>query len=189
MTVFNISGGDGKTGRSAPSVEGETPRLRNDGLVGCEVAVPDSGVLGRGTFERSFESGVVRGVQIRFLRLVGGRSGVLPGGERLGVLGLNLRKTNSTRRAEFYVGTGGEAGRGLAVVAKKKKGRLHTPRGNQGGEPVADLVLEGWNKGAGEGGKNIGRPRRRSKSDRGRTRPMTRWRRGSSAAVGEHSIS
>ena len=60
--VFNISGGDGKTGRAAPSVEGETQRLRNDGLVGCKVAVPDSGVLGRGTFERSFESGVVRGV-------------------------------------------------------------------------------------------------------------------------------
>ena len=47
-TVFNnVSGGDGKTGRAALSVEGETPRLRNDGLVGCKVAVPDSGVLGR----------------------------------------------------------------------------------------------------------------------------------------------
>ena len=71
-TVFTISGWDGKTGRAAPSVKGKTPRLRNDGLMGSKVAVPDSWILGRRTLERGFEPGVVRGAEICFLGLVGG---------------------------------------------------------------------------------------------------------------------
>ena len=70
----------------------------------------------------------------------------MPGRKGLGMLGLELRKTNTTGRAELDVGTEDETGRGLTVVAKKKKGSLHTPRRDRGGEPMADLVLEGWNE-------------------------------------------
>ena len=52
----------------------------------------------------------------------------LEAGKRLRVLGLGLGKTYFTRRAEFYVGTGGEAGWCLAVIAEKKKGCFHAPR-------------------------------------------------------------
>ena len=107
------------------------------------------------------------------------------------MLGLGIRKTYFTRRAEFYVGTGGETGRGLAVVAKKKKGCLHTPRGNRGGEPVGDLMLKGWNEGAGEGGKIVGGPGDVPSpiEEEPHPRPGGDVGVGGSAAVGKHSIS
>ena len=74
------------------------------------------------------------------------------------MLGLELRKTDTTGGAELYVGTGSETRRGLAVVAQEKKSGLHAPGGDLGGEPMAYLVLEGWNEGAREGGKVVGGP-------------------------------
>ena len=106
------------------------------------------------------------------------------------MLGLEFRETDTTGGTELYVGTGGETGRGLAVVAKKKESSLHTPLGVRSGEPMADLVLEGGNEGARESGKVVGspgdvpraiqeEPHPRPCGDVGIGRP----------AVGEHSVS
>ena len=116
-TVFNITDWAEKTSRAAPSIERETSRLRDDGLMGSEVGVPHSGILGRRTFERGFEPGIIRRAKIGFFGFVCGRCGALPGRKGLRVLGLELRKTDTTGGAELYGGTGGETRRSLAVVA------------------------------------------------------------------------
>ncbi len=92
-----------------------------------KVAVPDSGVFRRRTFERGFEPGIIWRAKIGLFGFVRGRCGALPGRKGLGMLGLELRKTDTTGGAELYVGTGGETRRGLAVVAQEKKSGLHAP--------------------------------------------------------------
>jgi hypothetical protein len=95
-TVFNITDWAEKTSRAAPSIERETSRLRDDGLMRSEVVVPHSGILGRRTFERGFEPGIIRRAKICFFGFVCGRCGALPGRKGLRVLGLELRKTDTT---------------------------------------------------------------------------------------------
>ena len=106
------------------------------------------------------------------------------------MLGLELRKTDTTGGTELDVGTGGETRRGLAVVAQEKKSSLHAPGGDWGGEPMAELVLEGWNEGAREGGKVVGGPGDvpRAIQEKPQPRPCGDVGLGCSAG-GEHGVS
>ncbi len=105
------------------------------------------------------------------------------------MLGLELWKTDTTGRAELDVGTGGETRRGLAVVAQEKKSGLHAPGGDWGGEPMAYLVLEGWNEGAREGGKVVGCPGDVPRAIQEKLQPRPGGDVGfGSSAVGEHGV-
>ena len=99
--------------------------------MGSEVGVPHSGIFGRRTFERGFEPGIIRRAEIGFFGFVCGSCGALPGRKGLGVLGLEFRKTDTTGRAELYVGTGGETRWGFAVVTEEKQSGLHATRGDR----------------------------------------------------------